>query len=198
MKLLPIIFALLCAQVAFSQSIWAHRDPHFSNFYRDTGARHVGDLITVLIRETTDMTSSDQRSLGKQTSGGFDFDFAGATDVASSSATTNMSANSQRDFSGNSQHQINREFVDRITVQIVEEMPNGNLKIQGARTRHIGEERRKLVVSGYVRPQDITGNNTIASQYIYDLRVGYQGCGPESHFTNQGWFGRAVSRIWPF
>jgi flagellar L-ring protein precursor FlgH len=196
--ILTALLLLACSELATAQSIWARRDPHFSTLFFDTGARQVGDLLTVLIRENTDVTSRDQRSLDKATSGGFNFDFAGASTAASSSANANISADSARDFQGNSQHQINREFIDRITVKIVEELPNGNLRIEGSRTQHISEERRKLVIRGTVRPQDISSSNTITSQYIADFQIGYQGCGPESHFTNQGWLGRAVSRVWPF
>ena len=195
---LILLFILLCAPVVSAQSIWAQRDHHFSMLLIDTSARREGDLLTLLVQENTDVSSRDQRTMGKSSSGGFDFDFAGESTAGSSSASGNVSANSSRDFDGNSQHQIAREFSDRITVQVVKVQRNGNLSIVGSRIQNVGEERRLLRVSGVVRNRDISANNTIASNLVSDLRIEYQGCGPESHFTNQGWFGRVVSRVWPF
>lgn len=196
--IIVFLAALHCAPTCCAQSIWAKRNPRFSHFFFDTGARRAGDLLTVLVRENTDVTNRDQRSLGKTTSAGFDFDFAGASTGAASSANATIAKNSNREFDGDSQYQIARQFTDRITVQVIEVRPNGDLVIAGSRTQVVGEEQRQLMISGVVRPQDVSANNTVTSQYVADFRVEYQGCGPETHFTNQGWVGRITNRIWPF
>ena len=77
-------------------------------------------------------------------------------------------------------------------------MPNGNLIVEGYRQRMITREMRTLKVMGIVRPADIGPLNTVQSQYLANLHITYDGRGPESSYTNQGWGGRIFNKIWPF
>jgi flagellar L-ring protein precursor FlgH len=56
---------------------------------------------------------------------------------------------------------------------------------------------RVLRLSGIVRPADIGANNTVQSNFIADLYINYEGRGPESAYTNQGWGGRIFNKLWP-
>ena len=85
-----------------------------------------------------------------------------------------------------------------MTVTVVGVLPNGNLVVEGRRCRVITHETRVLVVSGVVRPLDIGPYNTVQSSFIADFQVVYEGKGPESSFTNQGWLGKIVNYVWPF
>ena len=74
--------------------------------------------------------------------------------------------------------------------------PNGNLIIAGRRRQVVAGEVRTLLVTGSVREPDITPNNTVRSQFIANFKVCYEGDGPETHFSNQGWGSRIINRIW--
>ncbi|MCA9160926.1 MAG: flagellar basal body L-ring protein FlgH, partial [Planctomycetales bacterium] len=97
-----------------------------------------------------------------------------------------------------SQYSVAQEFSDKITVQIIDVMPNGNLLLGGRRQRMVAGEIRTLIVSGMVRENDIGPNNTVSSGLIANFKVAYEGDGPESSFTQQGWASRFVNKIWPF
>ena len=56
-------------------------------------------------------------------------------------------------------------------------MPNGVLAIQGAQEVRVNFELRELLVSGYVRPEDITRQNEITYDKIASARVSYGGRG---------------------
>ena len=193
--------ALLCSFATFAQaqSLWQQRDERFADFFQDSRAHAVGDLLTIVIEENTNVRKRDQRALDKSSDGGFNFNFAGASSSgAASSADLKMAGDSSRAFDGNSQYRVAQEFSDRITVHVVQLLPNGNLVVTGKRRRIISDEKRELKVSGIVRPIDILPDNTVRSQYVADLDIQYSACGSESHFTNQGWVGKALNRIWPF
>ena len=85
-----------------------------------------------------------------------------------------------------------------LVVAVMDLLPNGNMVIGGRRQRVVSGELRTLVISGIVRPLDIRPDNTIRSQFIANFRVDYLGKGPESEFTNQGWFGKTLNALWPF
>jgi len=194
--LIPLVFS---STPALSQSIWAQRNEDFSHFFVDTRAHDVGDQLTIVIEESTDVFNRDQRALDKSSDGGFNFNFAGASSAgAASSASVNMAGDSSRAFDGNSQYRVAQEFSDLIAVTVVEVFPNGYLRVKGSRSRLVADEQRELKITGIVRPIDIMPNNSVRSQYVASLKISYVGCGSESHFTNQGWAARAVNRVWPF
>ena len=43
-----------------AQSLWQHRNPRLTNMYADTAARRVGDLVTIVVNEATDVENRDQ------------------------------------------------------------------------------------------------------------------------------------------
>lgn len=197
--LLGLLLLPMLSGVSHAQSLWEQRNDRFAHFFVDTRAHAVGDLLTVVIDEVTDLSDRDQRALDKASNSDVNFNFAGASSSGTSaSANLNMAGDSSRTFGGNSQYRVAQEFFDQIAVTVVDVKPNGNLCIRGVRTRTLADERKKLIVTGIVRPIDIMPDNTVRSQFVARLNIQYASCGPESNFTNQGWLSRTVNRVWPF
>lgn len=194
-----VTLVALATESTSAQSLWKHRNENFALFFVDTRAHVVGDQLTIVIAENTDVLKRDQRAMDKSSDAGFNFNFAGASSSgASSSASLNMAGDSSRQFDGNSQYRVAQEFSDRIAVRVVQVLPNGYLVVKGRRRRMVSDEQRELIVTGIVRPIDIMPDNSVRSQYVADLDIQYMGCGPDAHFTNQGWAARALNRVWPF
>ena len=181
-----------------AQSLWAHRDPRAAYVMGDNAARRVGDLVTIMINEVTDVANSDQRKLAKGTDTSFNLDFANSGDAGSAAGTMDFQKTSDRNFDGQSQYSVAQEFSDKITVQIIDVMPNGNLLLGGRRQRLVGGEMRTLIISGMVRELDIGPNNSVSSGLIANFKIAYEGDGPETSFTHQGWASRFINKIWPF
>lgn len=188
---------------AHAQSLWDRRDPQFAYLFQDTRARNVGDLLTIVVSESTESEGTDTKELEKKTS------FAAAIALkmkyaAGSVLSRNFNGDadsqgsSQRKFEGKAISNIDRRFIDRMTVTVIGVLPNGNLILEGHRTRVVTNEMRTLRVRGVVRPIDIGPYNTVQSQFIADFVVSYDGRGPESSYTNHGWLGKIVNKIWPF
>ena len=197
--LLSLVALLFFPTVVNAQSLWKQRNKEYSLLFVDSRAHNVGDQLTIVIAENTDVNKRDQRALDKSSDGSFNFNFAGAgSGGAGSSASVNLAGDSARAFDGNSQYRVAQAFSDRIAVQVVEVLPNGYMVVVGQRRRIVADEERKLRVTGIVRPIDIMPDNTVFSQFVSDLDINYSACGSESHFTNQGWAARAINRVWPF
>ena len=195
--------AALPGAMPADDTMWDRRDPNSAHLFYDLRARQVGDLLTIVIDETTGSDAEELRSLAKQTSasstgsvtgssstlGQILRSFAGAFDLESTSART---------FDAKANTIFTRNFTDRMTVVVVAVLPNGNLVVEGCRQRMIAREMRTLRVVGLVRAADIGAYNTVQSQFIGNLHISYSGRGPESSYMNNGWGGRIFNKLWPY
>jgi flagellar L-ring protein precursor FlgH len=201
LALVATFFAAQSAAAA-ADSLWDRRDSRSAFLFEDTRARRVGDLLTIVVRESTDIGQREKRALDKKSEFRGLFNFNGKSSGnfpdKSASAELDTAGSSNRKFDGKAEFSSERDFVDRMTVSIVDVFPNGNLLVEGTRRRVVSGEERLLRVSGLVRPQDIGPGNIVESQFIANFQVSYDGKGTESKFTNQGWLSRAVNRVWPF
>ena len=76
--------------------------------------------------------------------------------------------------------------------------PNGNLFIKGTREIKVNSETQYIILSGLIRPEDISPGNTILSSYIGNAKIEYSGDGSISDKQKPGWLTRIVDFIWPF
>jgi len=200
--IIPTLCLLIFTATATAEDLWEGRAPERTFLFVDTQARNVGDLLTVLISEETDVDQRDDRALSKSAGSGGAFELSGAATGSLGSqagdAALDFTNTTNRNFDGSSSFRSARQITDRITLTVVDVMPNGNLVLQGMREIDVGRDHRNLLVSGIVRPVDINVDNTVHSRFVSELRVSYDGKGPETRFTNQGWLSRTANVLWPF
>jgi flagellar L-ring protein precursor FlgH len=185
-----------------AESIFDRRDRRAAYLFVDNRGRQIGDVLTVTLFETTDIDQKENRALDKKSKAGGIFSFAsswidGAANQAAS-ASFEADAGSNRSFDGEANFSSQREMTDRMTVTIVDVLPNGYCVIEGFRRRVISGEDRLLRVTGTVRPADVSVTNVVESRFISNLQMAYEGKGVDSKFVNQGWFSRAMNKLWPF
>src|SRR5262249_1677092 len=113
-----------------ADSLWERRDPRYANLFQDNRARNIGDVLTVTITEATVANEQDQRALTKTTQSNANLGFGPANTPGQL-----YTESSNRQFNGNAQLTSNRVFTDRLAVTVVDIMPNGNLVIEGYRSR---------------------------------------------------------------
>lgn len=192
----------LSAVPVLADSIWDRRDYGSAFLFVDTRARRVGDLVTIQISEMTGIDNKDQRDAIKNTKTGGTFSFKGSIKgnnaSRSAEAALDTLTTSQRELRGQSQYKVDQALTDKITATVVFVYPNGNMVVEGTRTRVIGAETRTLMVSGIIRPIDISPTNTIQSQFVGEFRITYLGQGDQSAYTNNGWLGRIFNLVWPW
>src|SRR5262249_29636821 len=81
---------------------------------------------------------------------------------------------------------------------IVDRLPNGNLVIAGRQEVRINAEMRELTISGVIRPEDISADNTIRHDQIAEARVSYGGQGQISAVQRPNWGQRIADAITPW
>ena len=187
--------------VGKADSIWERRDPRYAFLFQDNRARAVGDVLTVVVTETTIAAEQDARALNRTTAGSGSVTFLGTGAPGADPTGTVVNFPTQtttRSFTGTATLNTNRTFTDQLAVTVVDIMPNGNLVIEGYRSRVVQGEERVLRVTGVVRQQDVAVGNVVASGNVANFRVSYLGRGPATRMTKQGFVGRLVNAINPF
>jgi flagellar L-ring protein precursor FlgH len=190
-------FLAVAEHPAFAESIWDKRDRACGFLYTDNVAADVGDSLTILISDTTSIKNKGERKAEKSTSstGSFKID-TGLGCVALPSGDVQES--SERKFQGTSDYKSTREFLDSITVTVIDRLPNGNLVVAGRSQRSIDSDNVVTILTGVVKPEDISGANTISSARVAHLSLHYEETGPTPSFAGHGWLSRIFNYVWPF
>src|SRR4051812_18422464 len=89
--------------LAHGQSIWERRDPQTAYLFTDTRARHFGDLLTIVVNESTEFEGMEKKELNKETAAAATLNLKGDYSVGKLTAR-----NFTGDFSG--QNTSQRKF----------------------------------------------------------------------------------------
>lgn len=168
-------------------SLWSDSSSA-SNLYGDRRAHGVGDIITIIISETSTATRSGSTANSKSASGNANAGTGPLTFIPPTSYGTSDSTKT----SGNITN-TNR-VTGTITVTVTEVLPNGNMLVNGTQTIKQNGEEQKITVNGTIRPEDITPNNTINSNYVANASIKIDGKGAIANKQRQG----ILSQIWDF
>ena len=86
----------------------------------------------------------------------------------------------------------------RVAVTIVDVLPNGVLSISGSQELRVNFEMRELLVSGFVRPEDISRQNEITYDKIASARVSYGGRGQITDVQQPRYGQQVLDMVLPF
>lgn len=143
-----------------------------------------GDIMTVVIEidDRAEISNSSDRSRSASQQAGLPQLIGipqridpGLPDGASSANLVDL--NSQSSSSGDGTVRRNEKLTLRVAVTVTDVLPNGVLAIIGQQEVRVNFELRELVVSGYVRPQDISRQNEVTYDKIASARISYGGRG---------------------
>lgn len=150
----------------------------------DRRAMKRGDIMTVVIEidESAEINNKTSRSRSGSESLGIPELFGipqrinqGITDGASLDDAVSIQSSS--DSSGDGSVRRSESLTLRIAATVVDVLPNGVLGIEGSQEVRVNFELRELLVSGYVRPEDISRQNEITYDKIASARISYGGRG---------------------
>ncbi len=207
LRLIVIAVALLLAtSCTMAESIWARGNERTQNLTTDDKATTVGDVITIVVNERSTIANETSRDMSKSDSR--DASMSGSAQPGSIGGPfsdreftfpeVDFGSSASNSFSGDTEYDSDRSFSDQITVVVQDVLPNGNLVVQGQRSREVDGDSQVAQVSGVIRPSDVGFNNTVRSDRVADFRVVYKGAGQEQNFTNPGWLGRIANFLNPF
>jgi flagellar L-ring protein FlgH len=150
----------------------------------DRRASQQGDILTVVIEinDRAEISNSSQRGrTGSQSMGVPQFlglpQLAADRLPAGFNLANAVQLQSNSAFEGSGSVSRNERVTLRVATTIVERLPNGVLRIEGSQEVRINNELRDLIVSGFIRPEDISRRNEITYDRIAGARISYGGRG---------------------
>ncbi|PUB11776.1 flagellar basal body L-ring protein FlgH [Yoonia sediminilitoris] len=171
----------------------------------DRRAIQRGDILTVVIEidDKAEISNSSDRSRSASQQAGVP-QLLGIPqrldprlpEGASSAALVDL--NSQSSSSGDGSVRRNEKLELRVAVTITDVLPNGVLSIVGQQEVRVNFELRELLVTGYVRPEDITRQNEITYDKIASARISYGGRGQITDVQQPRYGQQALDAILPF
>lgn len=184
-------------------SLWTARR---SSLLGDHRASARGDILTVVVEIDDQATLNDSTGRSRTASDKVGMpslfgipqrlDAAVLPDGASSADL--VSVNSASTFKGSGNVTRAEKVTLRLAATVVEELPNGVLRISGQQQVRVNSEMRDLIVTGYVRPDDISRQNEITYDKIAEAQISYGGRGQITDVQQPGWGQQAVDAIIPF
>jgi flagellar L-ring protein precursor FlgH len=165
---------------AEAQSLWSDADGSGSSLFADRKARNVGDILTIVIKESTATSATKSASNAKSGKTSLDlgtgiFDFLRAAAASGSdSFKANGAAKDVNSVSGN------------VTVTVTEVQPNGNMIVEGTQSIWQNRDEHKITLRGVVRRDDVLSDNTVPSTKLADATVRFDGKGPLNAKQRQG------------
>jgi len=196
---LALTLVLSACDSVHAGSIWAKRDRSMKRLYVDDVARNIGDTLTIKIAEESKVDNKGKRDLKKETARSSDFNGDLNIDhLLPSIPGFTMSAESSNELKSKADFKDERSFEDRVSVVVIDVLPNGNLVVAGTRDRRIAGDVQTIEVSGIVRPSDIAFDNTIRSEQVANFRILTKNGGVSAPYTQPGWLGRIFDVFWPW
>ena len=142
---------------------------------RDPRARHVNDLVTILVVEQATATSRGATSTNrKSTAKGGVSSFLGPaagrfSDLVNTSNATTLDGEGTTSRSST--------LTARLSARVTHVLPNGYLVVDGHKDVIINSERQVVTIRGVVRPSDLKQDNTVRSDRLAEMEVRINGKG---------------------
>ena len=157
-------------------------------------ARQIGDLISIIMDENISLNDNLTYSAEKSSTTvdtfttflnkWFGISLKGTDGFGGSNEVSNSAVGSRA-----------MKLGDKIACQVVQQLPNGNLTIQGKKTIVNGNERMDFIVTGVVDPRWLNVDGEIYSYNVSNLQFALSGRGSISRSQHEGIFNRFVKYL---
>ncbi len=169
---------------------------------------HEHDLIQIIVRESTAGKSTHETDTEK------DVRFKGAVaqwpdldpsqllmGMIHAGSTENLpqvDLKFTKDFEAEGEYQRRDDFTARLTSEVLQVLPNGNLILESRTQMKQDNEEFTLKVTGTCRPEDVTPANTILSSQLHDLKIEKITFGMLKRANEKGLFTQILDLLFAF
>ena len=166
----------------------------------------VHDLVQILVRETSQAVSS--QDLETEKSYEIDATVPDYKDLWSmftlgiadgdGESSPQIQFEIDKDFEGEGDYERTDDMTARLTAEVIEILPNGNLILEASSEIKTDEEVSTITVTGICRPDDVTPANTIISNQIHDLKIEKSNTGELKKAASKGIIAKVLDMIFAF
>ncbi|MBC8088098.1 MAG: flagellar basal body L-ring protein FlgH [Phycisphaerae bacterium] len=167
--------------------------PARESWYADRRNFAVGDIVTILIDDYT-ITTAVKENLSTDSRGRN----LGLTARLPSSTSKSVGLQTNNDASQNQRGAAKREnrFQNEMSVRVVAVGANGLLQLRGTKNIDVDKAKQDIVLTGWVRAQDISLQNMVESARLADATIGYASPGNLAK-PKQGIISKILGALWP-
>ncbi len=164
------------------------------------------DIITIIVREDSDASTSGKGDSNKKQDLDFSLDQFLNVNLAKLqvSSTANPSSlpkvkfSFKNDRSNDASQQRTDKASARISATIVDVKPNGTLVIEATKHITLDKEEQDFKLSGICRADDITIDNTLLSTQLANLQFKKTTTGEVRDGVKRGWLNKFIDAVNPF
>jgi flagellar L-ring protein precursor FlgH len=156
--------------------------------FEDRRARHVGDILTITIAESTAADGKSAVTTGN----------TGSLAVTTPAIKGGLSGSSSVKSSNSSDASGANTFTGTMTATVVEVLPNGNLRVAGEKQVAIRHSYEYVRFSGVVSQVDISASNSVPSTKVADVHLEYKGATHLDMADVTSMFTRIFTSVLPF
>ncbi len=195
---LSLAFLVLATPVLLAQKDQPAPTHKLTSWTADRREFTVGDIITVLVSDVTlasatkSQSGTDQQS--RKNDLGLEPPKVGTSALPSIDASMSTDKNASSKQTGDAKR--NLSFQGDISVRVLSVDKNGLLQIKGSKVVDVDKNKQTLNFTGWVRPEDISATNIVASERVADVSLTYQLSGALGK-TRGGIVGRLINVFWP-
>ncbi|MGV3710146.1 MAG: flagellar basal body L-ring protein FlgH [Gemmatimonas sp.] len=162
------------------------------SFYSDRREFVVGDIVTILIDDYTITTAIKENASSDTRSRNLGL----AARLPSTSKSVGL--DTRNDATQNERGSARREnrFQNEMSVRVVAVGANGLLQVKGNKNINVDKSPQDVTLTGWVRAQDISLQNTVESARLADASIGYTSGGPLGK-PKQGIISKVLGMVWP-
>ncbi len=198
----PAVMAPLPQASTSSASLWSGSR---GSLLGDNRAAARGDILTVVIEidDSAQISNSTDRSRQGSEELGIDalFGLPEALEgnlAADAGISPAVGLSSGHEFTGEGSVRRAEELELRVAATVTEVLPNGVLSIAGSQEVRVNNELRELLVTGFVRPADISRQNEVTYDKIASARISYGGRGQITDMQQPRIGQQALDGLLPF
>lgn len=170
---------------------------YVNNIYSDSKAHRVGDIISVVLNESTQAQKSAKSEVTKENSGGLNPIIGlGGGPVTLDGQSIQFGYNQTTEFAGDAKADQGNSLSGNISVHVLRVLANGNLMIRGEKWMTLNNGDEYVRLTGVIRAQDISSTNTIDSGKVANARIQYSGTGTFADAQEQGWLTQFFNSSW--
>lgn len=204
-----LLFAavLLLGGQSWGDSLFSKQTATRGTLISDNKMRfEVGDLVTVLVRETIDAQTESELETEKEST-------IEATSPGASNATfrgtdgfnmfepgelPNWSIEIENEHEAEGTTLRRNRLTTTASCIVTRVFPNGNIELEGQKRVTVNREDTFLVVSGIARARDVSAENVVNSNQLANAVIELKGQGPLWNNQRRGIFTRLLDWISPF
>ena len=163
-------------------------------------ARHVGDIVTIVLDENTAAQKSATTDTAKQTSDSLPGPtLLGKAVTFHGNPILSNSIDNQSKFTGSGDSSQSNSLTGYLAVTVIKVLPNGYLLVSGQKQIGLNQGQEYIRVTGVVRPIDLSSDDSVPSYRVANARISYSGKGAVADANAQSWLARFFNSPWaPF